>query len=192
MSRSARGGVSAALAIVAAVAMHNWILSPHLSYLHAMQQYQPVIEGMVEEENAIRQSLEGKRLSLEAAIEKRAELLARFFDPIEAKAFLESLQSTIETAGCSVEGIDLAGSAPAGQPTHGEEALKPIAYRATFDITGHYGQIVELLNCLQAGQQDVWMDTFEIELQDIRSAQLTCRIGLVVYVVASKEDLVDG
>ena len=48
LNRSTRDSVFAALIVIAAIAMYNWIVAPHVDYLFAAQQYEFAIEKSVE------------------------------------------------------------------------------------------------------------------------------------------------
>ena len=53
LNRSTRNTIYAALAIIAVIAMYDWILAPHVTCLFAAQQYESVINKAVEKNKAL-------------------------------------------------------------------------------------------------------------------------------------------
>ena len=53
LNRSSRNSIFAALIVIAGVAMYNWIVSPHVTYLYAAQKYDSAMDKIVEKNKAI-------------------------------------------------------------------------------------------------------------------------------------------
>ncbi|HQG47647.1 MAG TPA: hypothetical protein PK373_01055, partial [Sedimentisphaerales bacterium] len=49
ISKPRRCVLTTALFVIAAAALYNWVFSPHIGYLRAMQRLEPVMDKMAEE-----------------------------------------------------------------------------------------------------------------------------------------------
>ena len=56
--KATRNASSAALLAIGVLALYNWVLAPHVGYLHAVQRLGPVVDRVTEEK---RQNLQHSR-----------------------------------------------------------------------------------------------------------------------------------
>ena len=82
---SKRNAISIALIVIGAAAMYNWILSPQVGYLRAVQRYQPVVDEMAEETGRIGGTLDAKRQQLRTLQQELAEARGSLFTREEAR-----------------------------------------------------------------------------------------------------------
>ena len=193
MRRSTKGAFSIALFAIGAAAMYNWILSPHVGYLRAVQRYQPVVDEVARETRLINKTLDRKHQQLRTMQRELAGICESLFTGVEAKAFLGSLQSFVEQTGCKVVAADFTPppDARAGQVHESKERPPATASHVNLIVTGLYDQILALLGQLQTNPKRVWVDSCGMKLSELRSGRLECRLSLTLYALSEKEGPVD-
>lgn len=193
MNGSKRSVLSIALMAIGAAAMYNWILSPHVGYLRAVQRYQPIVDQVARETGVIGKTLDTKRQRLRSMQRELAGIHESLFTDAEAKAFLNSLQPFVERTGCVVA----AANFPSGSDGQTEKSREPkerppaTAFRAGLTVAGQYDQIITLFERLQTNPKKIWVDSCDLKLSDLRSGRLECRVSLILYALSEKEGPVD-
>jgi len=171
--------------------MYNWMISPQLGYLRAVQRYQPVVDEMAEKTGRIGGSLDKKRQQLRTLRRELAETRDGFFTPEEARMFLGNLQSFVEQTGCKVAGANFASDGRTG-PSRGSEELAPVVTsQVDLTVVGQYDQITMLLERLQSNRKKIWVDSCGLKLADVRSGRLECKLILILHALSDKEGHVD-
>jgi Tfp pilus assembly protein PilO len=182
LNSSTRNTVFGALIIIAAIAMYNWIVNPHINHLHAAQQYAAVV-GKAEEKNktAVRE-IKAKTKKLEKLYAQLAEVRGALSTPDEAKEFFSSLQDLAEETGCTVKSLNLATREPSDNKRNQPKRTSGIvANSATLTVSGQYDDIIRLVEKLQNRAKRIWMDSFRIETVDSKSDLLKCDMTIIVY-----------
>lgn len=180
---SKRRAFSAALILVGAVALYNWVVSPHVGYLHAMRRLEPVVGRMVEQRQRIRGALDGKRQKLRSLQREFAETRQGFFTREESEAFTHNLQSFIEQVGCSIVIADFTYGSDGKQDRGPGMPAAVQDYHIGVIVWGYYDEITALLDRLQNNQPIVWVDSCRMDLLDARGGMLECRLALTTYVL---------
>lgn len=183
--------MSIALIVIGAAAMYNWVLSPQVGYLRAVQRYQPVVDEMAEETGRIGGMLNAKRQQLRALQQELSGIRDSLFTREEAKIFLGSLQSFVEQTGCKVAVMDFASDSRTEQPPGSGEAGPVATSRVNLSIVGQYDQIVMLLDRLQNNRRKVWVDSCALTLSDLRSGRLECKLVLITHALSDREGHID-
>lgn len=191
MKGSKRNALSIALVAICAAAMYNWILSPQVGYLRAVQRYQPVVDEMAKQTGKLGRTLDKKRQRLRSLQSEWTEMRDSLFTPAQAKGFLGSLQSFVEQSGCRVVTADFSGEARAEPSGKIKEAGGATAFLAAVTVVGAYDQIVALLERLQTNRPKVWVDSCGLKLSDVRTGRLECRLALTLYALGDKEGHTD-
>jgi Tfp pilus assembly protein PilO len=182
-----RNVLSGALVIITAIAMYNWILAPHVSYLFAVQRYEPVASNIANESVALRDSLDAKRGQLAQLRRQFTELRGALFTPRQAREFFMDIQNTAEKSGCTVTSASFTPDQAGPAVRQADQTLFVATRGATLSLFAPYDKIANLLAALQNRPQKVWIDSVSMELRDISSAQLECTITLTIYVVQNRE-----
>jgi hypothetical protein len=192
LNRSTRNTVFTALIIIATIAMYNWIVAPHVTYLFAVQQYESVVSNVVEKNKVIAREVKAKTKKLEAIYRQFASARSTLFTPDEANAFFSDLQVVSEEAGCTVRSLNLVVS----KPSFGDKRKQAgntsgiIANSAMLTVSGQYNSIIRLVEKLQNHRKKIWIDLFKMETIDFGSAQLKCDMTITIYTIRDKEDAV--
>jgi len=186
--KTKRYASSGALLIVGALALGNWLLSPHLGYLHAVERLEPVVMHMAEERDRICGTREAKLEELRRLQDELAEADSRFFSDGSTKEFVRCLLPLIEATGCTVVVADFTGGTDTITVPDPNESLIVVVNSANVTVLGQHDEIVALLKRLQTHRPKVWIDACRIGLFDKRSAQLECSLVLTVQVIRGQEE----
>lgn len=187
LNRSTRTTVFTGLIIIAAIAMYDWIVAPHITCLSASQQYESVVSKAAEKNKAVARELETKTKKLEELYQQLSESRSILFAPEEAKAFFSDLQAIAEEAGCTVNALNLAGNKPSSRDKRETEDTSGItANSATLTVSGRYNSIFGLVEKLQNHARKIWLDSFEMRVVDLSSGQLECSMTITVYTIQDK------
>ena len=180
-----------ALLAIAAVAMYGWIVSPHVSYLHAVQRYEPVLAEATKEKKLLSAGLAAKRRRLEQVQTQLTAARAGLFTPEQAQDFFGGIDDLCRKSGCTVTAIHFDSDRDprtAGAPKPAMVQTR----RAGLTASGGYPQIVALLHDLQARPQRVVIDSCRIELSDARSGRVKCDVTMIIWVISTEEDSDDA
>jgi hypothetical protein len=182
--------LSAALIIIAAIAMCNWVVWPYVGYLRAVQQLEPVVDQMTQEKDRIRGILAPKLRRVRMMQQELAEIRAGLAGSGEAREFLRNLPALVEETGCTIVLADFAG----GDAKSASEADQPQAVRAchaSLTVLGRYDQFIALLERLQSNRHKVWVDACGAERLDARSEHFRCRLAVTVYAAAESASVAE-
>lgn len=183
LNRSKRYALSLAPILIGAIALYNWVISPHVGYLHAMRRLEPMVDQMVEHRQRICGTLDAELHKLRALQRELAGAREKFFPREECKAFVHSLQSLVEQAGCTLIMAEFTrGEGTRQTPEPGAPAAVE-ALHVGMTVWGQYGQIITLLERLQENRRAVWVDSCRMDLLDSQEGRLECRLTLTSYVV---------
>jgi hypothetical protein len=188
LNRSTRTVFYTALIIIAAIAMYDWIVAPHVTCLSAAQQYESVVSSAVEKNKTVALEVEAKTKKLEELSRQLAASRSTLFAPSEATAFFSDLQTIAEGTGCKVHALSLVGREPSSQDKQKTEDTSGItANKAAMTVSGRYNNIFAMVEELQNHAKKVWLDSFKIETINFDPAQLKCDMTIIVYTVGDEE-----
>ena len=187
LNRSRRNGVSAALVIIVAIAMYNWTVAPHATYLFAAHRYEAAIDNLTKESKVISDKVKIKKKKVQELREQFAELQSILFTPDTATEFFSDLQPISEQTGCIVHSLNFVTGEPVLKGEESENALGIVANSAMLSVVGMYGNVIKLVERLQARTQKVWIDSVRMEALGDNPVQLKCDMTVVIYTIEDKE-----
>jgi hypothetical protein len=186
---SRRYALTAALFLIGVVALYNWVISPHVGYLHAVQRLEPVVTRMAEELDAVGSARDEKLATMRGLRAELARVREGLFMPQEAKAFIQDLPTIVADAGCLIGAADFSVDVRETDDPNTSAAIE--ALHADCTIVGHYDEIAALLQSLRQSRRKVWVDSCQIDLVDPHSERLDCQLGLTLYIAKEKESCWD-
>jgi Tfp pilus assembly protein PilO len=187
LNRSTRTTVYAALIIIAAIAMYDWIIAPYVTCLSASQRYESVVNKAVEKNKALAHEVEDKTEKLDELHRQLAVSKSTLFAPDRAKAFFSDLQSIAEGAGCTVNALNLIGNKPSSRDKRKTEDTSGVAANsAALTVSGQYSNILALVEELHNHPKKVWLDSLEMKIVDLSSGRLECKMTVTVYTIQDK------
>jgi hypothetical protein len=182
-----RHGSSAALIIIGALALYNWVLWPHLGYLHAMQKLGAVVDRVAEERDRICSTLDAKVGQWHTLQGELAELDEGVFTAEQAKAFVRGLLPLVEESGCAVVRADFAGD---GKTTRIEDPNQTLVIEVShlnLDALGQPEQISALLQRLRDHRPRIAVDSCQVEFSDRDSGRIECNLVLTLYTAGNRK-----
>lgn len=187
LNRSSRNAASAALIVIAAIAMYNWIVAPQATYLLAAQQYESAMSNIVKKNRVISNTIEVKRKMLQELHDQLAQFQSTLFTPDTAREFFSNLQAISEQAGCTVYSLNFITSEPSPKGRESENTSGVVAKSVVLSVVGIYKDIIKLIERLQARTQKVWIDSVKMQILDHDSAQPKCDITITIYTIQDTE-----
>lgn len=184
--KATRSASSAALIAIGALALYNWVLAPHLGYLHAMQKYGVVVDGVTQEKNRIADTLEAKVSQRRTLQRELAELEDGVFTADQAKAFARNLLPLVEETGSAVVRADFAG---AGKTTRMEDPNQTVAIEIShlsLDALGQPEQVSALLERLRDHRPRISIDSCRFDFPDGGSGPVECHLAITIYAVGNR------
>ena len=185
LGSSKRNATSAALIVIAAFAMYNWMVTPQATYLSAARGYESAMNKVVEQNKSIARQIEIKKKELQVLHEKSAQLQSVLFTHNQAKEFFSDLQVISEQAGCVVHSINFI----ADKRNPENERLGVVTRSAAISVVGVYRDIVKLVERLQTRTQEVWIDELEVQTLDPSSDKARCDLTVTICQIMDKDTL---
>ena len=183
---SSSGAVLAGLVLIGAVAMYSWIVAPHLNYLRAVQKYEPILDDIVKEKDALRNLLVRRRETLEK-INKRFDGLAKsLFTYVQARELPQELGIVAERYDCSIVTVNLSDEPLSIFGAEGgDKAID--AMEAQVSVVGDYNGLTSFINRLQERERKIWIHSLIMRVLGDHGGRLTCDLALTIYVIQEKE-----
>ncbi len=185
--RSSKNVVFAALVVIGAIILYNWIVTPHVNYLRAAQRYESITDLLARKILVIKNNVTIKKKELEELQENFEHIHIKLFDPVKAKEFFSDIQAMAEETNCVIYSLNFSPADSALDAGQLEVSSHITANRATLSAVGNYKDIVVLINKLQDRPKQVWIDSISIEPISGNSEQLKCDITVTIYMLHSKE-----
>ena len=186
-NRSSRQAVFAALVLIVAVAMYNWIVAPHVTYLRAVQTYDPVVDRVAQEKASIKDLLIGRRKMLEDLEAQFARMRQVVYTGEQARQLFGDIEAMAAEYKCTVTTVDSASDRSTRIVGGDPESLRLEPVDTSVTITGAYDGIRAFLDRLQAQPRKIWVRSLTMEPVGADVQRLRCRIHLGIYVILEKE-----
>ena len=183
--RSSAWALFAALVVIAGVAMYRWIVSPHMTYLMAVERYEPVVNQVIQEKRTLRDTLEARRQMLDQMKGQFEDLQHRLFSPEQAHTFFSDLERMARDCSCVIDEVtrlDTVGS--------GEKSKDPVfieTLRAKLTIMGYYSGMVRFVQRLESHERKIWLDSLDMVVMQTQDSLLRCDLVITIYVFKDKE-----
>ena len=188
LNRSSRNAASASLIVIAALAMYNWIVAPHATYLSAAQRYESVTDNIVKKNKAIGNRVKTKKMKLQELREQSAQLQSTLFTPEQAREFFSDLQAISEQTGCIVYSINMiTNKQKPNKDGQLQDTAGIVIKSAVLSVVGVYRNITKLIERLQSRTQKVWIDSVQLRTLDNSSDQARCDITITICALTDKE-----
>jgi hypothetical protein len=183
LDRSSRYAMYAAVLVISSVAMYGQIVSPHVQYLKAVNNYEPTIDRMISEQVDISNRLVGRRKTLEDLQTEFDAIDFTVFNPEKVKQFFGGLEQLAEEFKCSIAKMDSSSDkaeiiiGEASDPSYVESV------EMTLSVLGEYSQLTLFLDALQHQDRQIWVTSVDIEMMNDQDRVLKCDITIRLYVL---------
>jgi hypothetical protein len=185
--KATRRASSAALIVIGVLAMYNWVLAPHLGYLHAMQKLGSVVGRVVEERDRISSTLDTKVGQWHTLQRELAELDEGVFTADQAKTFVRSLLPLVEETGCAVVRADFVGEGKTTRIADPNQTVVIDVSHLNLDALGQPEQISALLQRLRDSRPRIWVDSCQFDFSNGDSTRIECNLALTLYAVGNRK-----
>jgi type II secretory pathway pseudopilin PulG len=187
LAASEHRAVVAVLCIIGALAVHNWLVSPHMASLRAAQQYERATSTVMDKSKVKNQQLQAKREAFDRLLAERTALAEGIFRPDEVEPFFNELEHLCTETQCAV--VLFSHAEESNSIRHGVgDANEPVSQRtAKLTLQAGYGNVVRLVEKLQTYPRRVWIDRLQIVYTPEISG-VTCDLEISIYVHRSKEN----
>jgi len=186
-NRSSRQAVFAALVLIGAVAMYNWIVAPHVTYLLAVQTYEPVVDRVAHEKASLKNLLIGRRKMLEDLESQFSRMRQIVYTDEQARQLFGDLGAMAAEHKCTVTTVDSASDRPARIVGGDPKSLMVEPVDTSLTITGAYDGIMAFIGRLLAQPRKIWVRSLTMEPVGTDVKRLRCRIYMGIYVIQEKE-----
>jgi hypothetical protein len=174
--------------VIGAAAMYNWVISPHVGYLHAMQRLDPVMGRMADEVGRVSGALDEKLSGLRAMERELAKSRNQLFTQDESRRFIHDLQDLVESAGCAVIAVEVTGHGDPAAATDPNLSVAVRSFRFGVTATGQQEQIVALLRSLRQRCPRVWVHSCRLESHDSQGERLEANLSLAIDAAIPMND----
>jgi vacuolar-type H+-ATPase subunit I/STV1 len=185
LGSSTRRATSAALIVIAAIAMYNWMVTPQAAYLSSAKGYESVMDKIAEQGKSIASRVEIKKKLLEKLRENSAQLKSVLFTSDQAEEFFSDLQVIAEQTGCAVHTINRI----ADKRNSENERLGVVTRSAELSVIGNYRDMVKLIERLQNRTEKVWIDQIGVQILDSDSDKARCGLTITICQIIDKDTL---
>jgi len=187
-SRS-RNAISAALIVITTIVLYGRLVTPHVIYLSATQQYGAVLSDMIKTGKIVKSAVEIKKKKLKELGGRFAYLQNALFSVKEAKEFFSDIQAISEEAGCAVYSLNFVTGDQRSEAKQSEDASGIAVHTAMLSVIGGYNDIVGLVERLKTRPQKVCIDSLRMTSHSDGSGRLKCDITVKIYTIQDKETL---
>jgi Tfp pilus assembly protein PilO len=187
LNSASRNGISAALVVVALVAMYTWTIAPQLAWLRAEQQYETAVSDIARKCTVTNAALRKKKTKVEELHQEFAQLQDTVFTSEAAKEFFSDLQVIAQQAGCTVDSLNLVKSQQRPQKEESEKPRGIVTSSAALSVLGTYPDIIKLIEKLQARPQKVWIDALKMKAIGGGLQQLKCDMTITICTFQDRE-----
>ena len=186
LTRGQQNVVVAVLVAIGLVAVYRWAVRPHVTALHAAQQYEWATSQHVDLGGSISDDIIVERRKLDELIVERTAFSRMAFSSMEAAQFHNDLQALCRETGCTVASF---GYDDDERVARGEDqaAVSAVVVRsATLLVDGTYTGVVTLLEALLSRPQRVWIDAFTMTALPWKLDRVACEITITICVDHAK------
>jgi len=187
LDRSKRTAVSAALIVIAALAMYKWMVIPHTAYLSAAKSYESAMDNIVKKNKIIDNKVKIKKQKLQDLHEESTQLQNILFTHNQAKEFFSDLQAISDQMGCSVLSLNFMTNKRNPRDEEPENDSGIVTKSAVLCVVGQYNDIARLIERLQGRTQKVWIDAVKVRTIDYGSDQPRCDITITICEISNED-----
>ena len=186
--KTARNALSAALLALGVLALCNWVLWPHLGYLHAVQRLAPVVDRMTEERERICGTLDAKVGQWRTLQRDMADLDQGVFTADRAQTFVRGLLPLVEETGCVVVRADFSSDAKVERLGEPNQPMVMEVSQMNLEVLGQSDQVSALLRRLGDSRPRVWIDSCQCDFSGGDSGPVGCSLVLTLYTVVARQE----
>ncbi len=183
LNHSKRNAASAALIIIASLAMYNWTVKPHTANLSSARAYESATDENARESELIISKVKTRRQMWQTLQDESSQRWDMLFTSEQARQFFSDLEAISRDAQCTVNGINMIGSTLKSE----HERLGVRTRSAELNVVGSYRNITLLIKTLQGDSQRVWLDSVELHSIDYSSDAVGCKLLITICEIVDED-----
>jgi Tfp pilus assembly protein PilO len=177
-----------AVAIVTLLA-YGWIVSPQISYLHAVQQHKTMARNAEQKTATIKNQVHKSQAELTDLSNRVDAIHDSFFTPAQANEFFSDLDMVAIQCGCNISSLTFMSST-AVVPEEGHEYFSSVVLkRAEIKLTGQYEEIMKFMKKLSGYRQRISVGSLLIKPNPQIGQDLLCSMNITIYLIENKETI---
>ena len=189
--RSSKVAVSIAFVTILAVAIYNWLVVPHATYLHAAEKYEFVVSDVAKQNTIIKSKNELKKKQLDEIRLNFNKVREKFFTADTAKEFFSDIEVIATQANCPINSINFLSNKSRRNSPDAQNSSFVIQKGVSVEFVCSYDNVINFFANLFNRPQLLSIRAMRIEPIYRDSSKLECEITFVVYIVKDKEILTD-
>lgn len=179
--------VLAVLFFAAVLFLHNNVVSLHVASLRAAQEYERATDVRIRKEKFLNTQVKAKQAELRELLEAYETCKDVLFCPQDAHAFLDTLEETCTSSGCTVLAVDNSLPSRTDEVSSTSGDLVIVSRTVGLEVSGTYSNILDLMGGLECQDHKVWFNRLQLSTDRSASGIVHCRVWLTIYVNQDKE-----
>jgi hypothetical protein len=179
--------LAVALCVVGALAVHHWLVSPHLASLHAAQRYERATGTIMDKGKVVGAQLRIKRLELQRLQAEQTALVEGIFHPAEVEVFFGELEHMCTEAQCAVLSCGYVEKGSSIRRRVSDVNAPTLQKTIRLILRADYDSLVQLVEKLQTYPRKVWIDAMKLSASTGTSG-ITCNLEISIYIFHNEEN----
>lgn len=175
--------MATALNLILLYAVYGWVMAPHVLYVKAVHQCEPVVERMQRQTTSLEGGISAAQDDLDDLQEAFEALRTTLFGYEEAKDFFSELERWAQDDACSVTTVRVDGNRPIRILPDLEKDSMIEAIGAEVTVTGPLQGLSSFIRKLQKHPRRIYIQTLQLNTTHALNQAMQCHIGLTVYVL---------
>jgi len=180
---SSRQGLLAASVVIAVLAMYNWIVAPQVTYLRAVQRYEPVVAQVAQERASVKDQMVQHKRVLEELEAQFGQVRSLLFPPDQVQPLTGDLEAVAAQHRCALRSVDVRSDRPLRIVGDEQGSLSVDEVRITVTVTGDYDGLMAFIGRVQAYERRICIRSLVMEPTGPDPRRLQCRIEIGIYVI---------
>jgi len=175
--------MATALNLILLYAVYGWVMAPHVLYVKAVHQCEPVVERMQRQTTSLEGGISAAQDDLDDLQDAFEALRTTLFGYEEAKDFFSELERWAQDDACSVNTVRVDGNRPIRILPDLEKDSMIEAIGAEVTVTGPLQGLSSFIRKLQKYPRRIYIQTLQLNTTHALNQAMQCHIDLTVYVL---------
>jgi len=182
-------GLASAFVLIAVLAMYQWTVAPQVTYLRAVQRYEPVLAQAAREQAAAHERLASDMRALQELEARLDRLRSLLFCPGQVQSLTGDLEALAVRNGCTLTRVDMGSDRPRRAAAAAPGPLDVDEVRVTLVVTGEYDGLLSFIADVQAYARRVEVRSLGLEPVGPQTPLLECRMDVGIHVIQENEEV---
>jgi len=189
---SSKNLVFATLVGIEALCLYGWAVVPHARHLRSVKQYAAVTDTLAKKSLIVGNNVKARAKKFERLQEQFEDIHTKLFDPVKAKEFLSDIQAMAAQTKCVIHSLNFNPGDTSVNKNKSQVSSQITSNRTVLSVGGQYKDILALIDKLQTGSRQVWINSINIEPLTRNSELLKCDMAITIYIINSEQGHAHG